>query len=57
MPKPILFENVKDELSPIAQSFWMENRRESNRLMSRTLGNKLIYKNFKLGLKNCYLNS
>ena len=27
MPKPILFEDVKNELSPIAQSFWMENRR------------------------------
>ena len=57
MPKPILFENVKDELSPIAQSFWMENRRVSNKLLCETLGYKLIYKNFKLGLKNCYLNS
>jgi len=25
MPKPILFEDAKQELSPIAQSFWMEN--------------------------------
>jgi Nucleoside-diphosphate-sugar epimerases len=24
MPKPILFEDAKDELSPIASSFWME---------------------------------
>ena len=57
MPKPILFEDVKDELSPIAQSFWMENRRVSNKLLCKTLGYKLIYKNYKLGLKNCYLNS
>jgi len=57
MPKPILFEDVKDELSPIAQSFWMENRRISNKLLCETLGYKLIYKNYKLGLKNCYLNS
>ena len=57
MPKPTLFENVKNELSPIAQSFWMENRRVSNKLLCETLGYKLIYKNFKLGLKNCYLNS
>jgi len=56
MPKPILFENVKDELSPIAKSFWMENRRVSNKLLCKTLGYKLIYKNYKLGLKNCYLN-
>ena len=57
MPKPILFEDAKKELSPIAQSFWMENRRVSNKLLCETLGYKLIYKNYKLGLKNCYLNS
>ena len=56
MPKPILFEDVKDALSPIAQSFWMENRRVSNKLLCETLGYKLIYKNYKIGLKNCYLN-
>ena len=57
MPKPILFEDAKEELSPIAQSFWMENRRVSNKLLCETLGYKLIYKNYKVGLKNCYLNS
>ena len=57
MPKPILFENAKYDLSPIARSFWMENRRVSNKLLCKTLGYKLIYKNYKLGLKNCYLNS
>ena len=57
MPKPILFEVAKKELSPIAQSFWMENRRVSNKLLCATLGYKLIYKNFKVGLKNCFLTS
>ena len=57
MPKPILFEDAKEELSPIAQSFWMENRRVSNKLLCETLGYKLIYKNYRVGLKNCYLNS
>jgi len=57
MPKPILFEDAKEELSPIAQSFWMENRRVSNKLLCETLGYKLIYKNYKIGLKNCFLNS
>ena len=57
MPKPISFEDAKKELSPIAQSFWMENRRVSNKLLCETLGYKLIYKNYKIGLKNCYLNS
>jgi len=57
MPKPILFEDAKKDLSPIAQSFWMENRRVSNQLLCETLGYKLIYKNYRLGLKNCFLNS
>jgi len=57
MPNPILFEDAKEELSPIAQSFWMDNRRVSNKLLCETLGYKLIYKNYKIGLKNCYLNS
>ena len=57
MPKPILFEKAKKELSPIAQSFWMENRRVSNKLLCETLGYRLIYKNYKIGLKDCYLNS
>ena len=57
MPKPILFEDAEKELSPIAKSFWMENRRVSNKLLCETLGYKLIYKNYKLGLKNCFLSS
>jgi len=57
MPKPILFEEAKKELSPIAKSFWMENRRVSNKLLCETLGYKLIYKNYKIGLKDCYPNS
>ena len=57
MPTPILFEEAKKELSPIAQSFWMENRKVSNKLLCETLGYKLIYKNYKIGLKNCLLNS
>ena len=56
MPDPILFEDAKKELSPIAQSFWMENRRISNKLLCEKLGYKLIYKNYKTGLKNCLLN-
>jgi len=56
MPKPIFFEDAKNELSPIAQSFWMENRRVSNKLLCKTLGYKLVYKNYKVGLKNCFLN-
>jgi len=56
MPKQILFEDAKKDLSPIAQSFWIENRRVSNKLLCEKLGYKLIYKNYKLGLDNCFLN-
>ena len=57
MPIPIPFDDAKKELSPIAQSFWMENRRVSNKLLCETLGYKLIYKNYKVGLKNCFLHN
>ena len=57
MPKPILFDEAKKDLSPIAQSFWIENRRVSNHLLCKELGYKLIYKNYKEGLKNCLLNN
>ena len=56
MPKPKYFEDIKNELSPIAQSFWIENRRVSNELLCKKLGYKLIYKNYKAGLKNCFLD-
>ena len=56
MPKKILFEDAKKDLSPIAQSFWIENRRVSNKLLCKKLGYKLIYKNYKVGLDNCLVN-
>ena len=56
MPKKILFEEAKKDLSPIAQSFWIENRRVSNKLLCEKLGYKLIYKNYQLGLNNCLIN-
>ncbi len=58
MPKTILFEEAKKDLSPIAQSFWIENRRVSNKLLCEKLGYKLIYKNYQVGLNNClsYIN-
>ena len=56
MPKIILFEEAKKDLSPIAQSFWIENRKVSNKLLCEKLGYKLIYKNYQEGLKNCLVN-
>ena len=56
MPKKIMFEEAKKNLSPIAQSFWIENRRVSNKLLCKNLGYKLIFKNYKVGLQNCLVN-
>ncbi len=56
MPKKILFEDAKKDLSPIAQSFWLENRRVSNKLLCEKLGYKLIYKNYQVGLDNCLMH-
>ena len=53
MPEPINFDEAKKLLSPIALSFWQENRRVSNKLLCKDLGYKLIHKNYKSGLKNC----
>ena len=53
MPKPMNFDDAKKLLSPIALSFWEENRRVSNTLLCKDLGYKLIHKNYKSGLKSC----
>tara|TARA_Y100000589_G_scaffold285828_1_gene285569 strand:- start:662 stop:1558 length:897 start_codon:yes stop_codon:yes gene_type:complete len=53
MPAPIDFDDAKNLLSPIALSFWEENRRVSNTLLCRDLGYELIHKNYKSGLKSC----
>ena len=53
MPTPINFEDAKELLSPIALSFWTENRRVSNALLCKDLGYKLVHENYESGLKNC----
>ena len=53
MPEPMNFEDAKKLLSPIALSFWEENRRVSNALLCKDLGYNLIHKNYKSGLKSC----
>tara|TARA_Y100000589_G_C27140799_1_gene624613 strand:+ start:322 stop:1215 length:894 start_codon:yes stop_codon:yes gene_type:complete len=53
MPQPIEFNEAKKELSPIALSFWKENRKVSNQLLCKNLGYKLIHKDYKSGLRSC----
>ncbi len=53
MPNPIEFEVAKEFMSPIALSFWEENRKVSNKLLCENLGYKLIHKDYTSGLKKC----
>ena len=46
MPKPVLFEDAKKELSPIAKSFGWKIEK-LNKLLCEILGYKLIYKTIK----------
>ncbi len=54
LPSTIPFETAKETMSPMALSFWQENRKVDNKLLCKTLGYSLVYPNFKSGLKNCY---
>jgi len=47
------FEIAIKKMSPMAQSFWQENRRVSNQLLCKKLGYSLIYPDYQTGLKNC----
>ncbi len=54
LPSKVPFEIAKETMSPMALSFWQENRKIDNKLLCKTLGYSLIYPNFKSGLKNCF---
>ncbi len=45
------FEQIADQLSPMARSFWRENRRASNRLLCQGLGYSLRYPSYREGLR------
>ena len=54
LPSTIPFEIAKKSMSPMALSFWKENRKVDNKLLCKKLGYSLIYPDFKAGLKNCF---
>ncbi len=53
IPSTIPFEKAVATMSPMALSFWQENRRVDNNLLCKQLGYCLIHPDFKSGLKNC----
>ena len=54
LPLTIPFEIAKAEMSPMALSFWQENRKVDNKLLCENLGYSLIHPDFKSGLKDCF---
>ena len=54
LPAIVPFETAKKTMSPMALSFWQENRKVDNQLLCKKLGYSLIYPDFKSGLKNCF---
>ena len=42
-------------MSPMALSFWEENRRISNNLLCKQLGYSLIHSDYQAGLKDCLI--
>ena len=54
LPSIVPFEIAKKTMSPMALSFWQENRKVDNKLLCKKLGYSLIYPDFKSGLKNCF---
>ncbi len=55
IPLPTIesFKNASKNMSPMALSFWKENRKISNTLLCNHLGYNLIHPTYKNGLKDC----
>ena len=47
------FAQIVDSMSPMAQSFWSENRRVSNHKLCHELGYALLHPNYRVGLQDC----
>ena len=47
------FDQIKDSMSPMAQSFWSENRRVSNHRLCHELGYTLLHPDYRVGLQDC----
>jgi len=51
------FEIAAKQMTPMALSFWQENRKVSNNLLCNELGYSLMHSNFKSGLKDCWMQT
>ena len=56
-PPPLVpFKDAAKEMSPMALTFWQDNRRVSNTKIKYELGVRLFYPTFREGLKSLYKN-
>ena len=53
LPAAETYAEASQGMSPMAQSFWSENRRVSNRLLCEQLGYTLLHPNYRDGLRDC----
>lgn len=53
LPEVIPYHRIHEHLSPMAVSFWSENRRVSNRLLCRSLGYRLRFPSYREGYRAC----
>ena len=53
LPELHWFEAVQDSMSPMALSFWRDNRRVSNRRLTMELGYALQFPSYREGLQAC----
>ena len=53
LPRLERYEAAAAAMSPMARSFWSENRRVSNRLLCQGLGYRLCYPSYREGFRAC----
>jgi nucleoside-diphosphate-sugar epimerase len=53
LPEVMPYERIAAAMSPMARSFWSENRRVSNRRLCRTLGYRLRFPSYREGYRAC----
>ncbi len=54
IPSVKSFDLASKDMSPIAKSFWQENRKVSNKTLCNILGYNLIHADYKSGLNDCF---
>jgi nucleoside-diphosphate-sugar epimerase len=55
LPTPIPFSEARATMSPMALSFWADNRKVSNALLRDELGYSFLHPDYSSGLKDCFV--